>query len=132
MKIKNHCWYIKYEYINEFAYLSESMSNFILLNPKNIDNELAVSLFFRTYNNGVDNSKRRPEGNGIFFNTLFQGLIKNRYHEEFWDNKEYLIFDINIFDSLLNIKSTLKNESNRSGNTPQALSYKYYFQKIKF
>ena len=132
VKIKSHCWYIKYEYINGFAFLSESMSKLILPNPENIDNELSVSLFYRTYNDGSENLKRRPEGNGIFFNTLFQGLIKNRYHEEFWDNKEYLIFDINIFDSLLNIKSTVKNESNRSGNTPQALSYKYYFQKIKF
>jgi len=132
MKIKNHCWYIKYEYINEFAYLSESMSNFILLNPKNIDNELAVSLFFRTYNNGVDNSNRRPNGRAISQNFWLPFLIKNRFQEEFWESKEYLFFDTNIFDSLLNKKGPLENESMWSGVNSFPLGYKYYMDNKKY
>ena len=72
VKIKSHCWYIKYEYINGFAFLSESMSKLILPNPENIDNELSVSLFYRTYNDGSENLKRRPEGNGIFLIHCFR------------------------------------------------------------
>ncbi|MEI7829324.1 MAG: carboxypeptidase-like regulatory domain-containing protein [Prolixibacteraceae bacterium] len=132
IKIRSHCWYIKYEYKNGFAYLSESMSKLILPNPKNIDNDLSVSLFFRTYDDGSENLKRRPNGNGIFFNSWLQSLIKNRYQEEFWASKEYLNFDVNIFDSLLNMKGTVENGYIWSGKIPRTLGYTYYIHKDKF
>ena len=132
VKIKNHYWHIKYEYLNGFAYLSESVSNFIVYNPKNNDNELAVSLIYRTYDNGSENLKRRPKGRAIIQNIWLQGLIKNRYQEEFWDCKEYLNFDVKIFDSLLNMNVTVENGSMWSVKNPLPLGYKYYIDNKKF
>lgn len=97
--------YVKYDYKDGFSYLSECYRGIFLTNSDTGRKGL-VKQFFKTYNNGVANLEKRPDGRRIFDNEITNNLIKNRYEEEFWKNDSYLEYSNYDFDKLLNLNFT--------------------------
>ena len=100
----NSFTYIKYNYDNDFSYISEFRRGWILTNSVFGRKDLTVLQFFKTYNNGASNLERRPNGHRIFDNVLESNKIKNKYDEEFWERDLYLNITPYDFEYLLNLK----------------------------
>lgn len=130
LKIEQSCWHIKYAYENGIGYLYELSSRLILPNPKNDKDVLSMLLFYKTYNSGVNNLKRRPNGRRMFYNSWDPQRIKNRYSEKFWES---ISFTSNIpynFENIVNLKIKKKDNSKLPiSKSPPIKMYQIEFQK---
>lgn len=95
--------YTKFDYKDGFSYLLENCTGIFLTNSETGRKDMTVKQFFKTYNNGLVNLEKRPNGRRIFNNEIAKNLIKNKYEEEFWDNDLYLENSNYDFDKLLNL-----------------------------
>lgn len=95
--------YTKFDYKDGFSYLLENCTGIFLTNSETGRKDMTVKQFFKTYNNGLVNLEKRPNGRRIFNNEIAKNLIKNKYEEEFWDNDLYLEKSNYDFDKLLNL-----------------------------
>ena len=102
--VANSYSYIKYGFDNGFSFIAETFDKVVLPDPVNEKNNVVMSLHYKTYDNGIRNSKLRPKGHKIQNNIFYPSIVKNRYADKFWINNSG-IGTINYdFEYLSNVK----------------------------
>lgn len=96
--------FMKYDFVDGISFLSETFDRVIFPDPKKKDINNEMTLCYKTYNNGIHNSARRPKGRIIYKNIFNTRSVKNKYSENFWINNSGIDKMDYDFSRLANMK----------------------------
>jgi len=102
--IVNSYSYTNYGIENGFSFIAETFDNVILTNPVNKKKKVVMFLHYKTFDNGIQNSRLRPKGHKIQNNIFDPSTVKNRYADKFWLYNSGLGSINYDFENLSNLK----------------------------
>lgn len=103
--LANSYSYTEYGIENGVSFIAETFDKVVLSDPPKEKKKVVMSLHYKTYDNGMQNSKLRSKGHRIKDNIFDPTIIENRYADNFWINNSGLGIINYDFEYLSNLKT---------------------------